>query len=218
MTRLLVLAWGAAELEVPDWAEPPRDLAGLERAEEVARLAATRTVLWLPAGAALGRSEWEEVGRWLAAGPAKRPRVAEVRTRLRGEGFDLAGGAALLLSTPGAVALRAGRVLRAGGAAVERLAFVLPVRLPPSISQHLDELNRRTSTAARLLAGAADRASSARLLAPWLPALARSLSGRGPWRARLARAVLDAYGRVLVEAKVYERGLPPAGPPPGEAR
>src|SRR5262249_9144714 len=114
----------------------------------------------------------------------------------------------VLLSTPGSVALVGDEPRARATSEVTTLVSPLRVRLPATLSDHLLAINEQTSAPAGRLAAPAVGPTWTALAARPLGFLTASpAKARGPRRALLPRAVLEAYRCSLVMAKLWEIGL-----------
>ncbi len=158
-------------------------------------------LLWLPSWVVLDHDFARAVAAWRAEAPA----VARGTPILRDSDCAIRLPRAVV-GLPAATAEICGAAPtpRPGTRTIE---FAGPLVLhPPTLSEHLRDLDRRSATAARLLDAAGQRSGIAALALRPLGQLARAMVGAsGDRRAALARATLESYGAVLVQAKLWER-------------
>ncbi|HZR83085.1 MAG TPA: hypothetical protein VFD92_18465 [Candidatus Binatia bacterium] len=182
--------------------------------EDIERLAARETLLWLPSWATLDDHLIAAITAWLAAGERApggaggggRPAAcATAPVVLVADGVEMPLPAAVVASRAGSIALAGGEPRPRAEAAVATLSAPVRRRAPDTLSEHLIAINRQTTAAARLLRDAGPSPDLGALVGPPLALLARALAGaRGERRRALPRAVLEAYRGILVAAKTWE--------------
>ena len=176
---------------------------------EVRELSAESELLWLPPWAFLDQALARSIERF-RAGPAT---VAATAALLRDPDATIRLPRAVLLAKPGAVEVRATGLAARPGVAVVEFEGNLEAR-PPGLSAHLRGIDRQAATFARLLEEAGERPGRVRLaLVPLGRLAAAMLRSSGDRRAALARATLESFREVLVQAKLWERSSVDAGVP-----
>lgn len=202
--RVVVLAGEPAPgspLRPEDLADRVASLGDGIDLREFRRLAAEAELLWLPPWAFLDAAFREAVERFRSASD----RIAATRPLLRDPDATIRLPRLVLLAKPGASRPRGAALAACGGERVASSEVTLEVR-PPSLSAHLRGVDRHAAVEARLREEAGERARASRLallpLARLVAAMARSSGDR---KAALARATLESFRDVLVQAKLWER-------------
>ncbi|MBU6281232.1 hypothetical protein KGQ64_03240 [bacterium] len=209
-TRLAVLAGEPAAgspLRPEDLADRVASLGDGIGLQEVRAAAAVGEILWLPPWAHLD----DRLARGLERFRSGTAEVASAAPLLRDPDATIRLRRTVLVAKPGAARVLPTGLAPLAGARASVFDETLEVR-PPGLSGHLSGIDRQAEVCARLLEEAGVRASGARLaaapIARLLSAMARSSGDR---RAALARATLEAFREVLVQAKLWERASVDAG-------
>ena len=181
---------------------PIRDVGG---PGELEAAIAGAFAVWLPPFAIADAEMADAIATFRARG-TDRARVGWCGARLIAEDVEIRLPATVAVSSPGAVSLRGPDPRPRRGAIREELGATWRMHPPPTLSAHLDAVNRQSGEVARLLHLSGVRPSRRELALRPLLFLARAMLGaRSRRNASAPRAVLEAYRRVLVAAKLWER-------------
>jgi len=192
---------GASPLRPEDLADRVASLGDGIDLRGIRELAKSFELLWLPPWAYLDEALARGIDRVGAGGPV----VASTKPLLRDPDATIRLPRTVLLASPGLADVHGTSLEPRPGARVVAFEAQVEVR-PPELSAHLRGVDRQASTQASLLEESGVHASIMRLavvpLARLVGAMARSSGDR---RAALARATLESFREVLVQAKLWER-------------
>ncbi|MFM8410550.1 MAG: hypothetical protein ACKOCT_09760, partial [Alphaproteobacteria bacterium] len=175
--------------------------------DDLRRLASEAEVLWLPPWVFLDR----ELERGLERFRSGEARVATAAVVLRDPDASIRLPRTVLVARPGAAEVRSAALVARPGAPAVAFEGVVEMR-PPSLSAHLRGIDHQAAVEARLREEAGERARSVRLALVPLARLAAAMAGSsGDRRSALARATLESFRGVLVQAKLWERSSVDAG-------